>query len=546
MYESERRRSGSFRSIQSKASYQGSRKYQLSETPAREIKSTKSILPITALKVSTWYKSEAVPGEGAAVQDAREEARRQQDYSIHRASLYSPRSHLSLTLLLTYDFVFYIAYTPWEAEFISDVIPEIIISSLLCLGTILSWTAWIYSFYVQRKRRRTSVDINTLRNRSKHVSRNQMLNTIHFVFTFLVVALLIFYYSYRALHPSVVPPPATISGLFSSACKIQTSAFSSIPQLQSIILIFLPVSYQILISGQNACLPLLLWISIGITLLVCTLAFQLWSPASFLLLLILAHIGVLMFEVQSQSQATYNYFIQEMKLMEALLMDRAKETDHKNKATELQRMIGNIAHDVKSPLASLRLGLDGLMSSLIRKEYAFDMCGVSTMGAAVENVSSAPATTYSVKEEIEICHSLEHGFAFLSMTISRAMDFQRTNKGFPLIPDLTYIHLEPLISRVVDCCKSTKTGAIIHVKPLARKLQAKIYTDESWLFDNLLCLVANAVKYTEDDVVSIRIQLRNDGGQEGGDFMRFEIEDSGRASHCSLHTVFLQLLCIIC
>ena len=528
MYENERRRSGSFRSIQSKSSYKGSRKYQLDETPARDRKSTKSLLPIPAPKVSTWYKSEAVPGEGATVNDLREEARRQQDYSIHRASLYSPRSHISLTLLLTYDFVLYVAYTPWDADFISEVIPEIVISSLLCLCTILGWAAWTYSFYVQRKRRRTSVDINTLRSRSKHVSRNQILNTAHFIFTFLVVALLIFYYSYRALHPSVVPLSATISGMFSSACNSQTSALSSIPQLQSLILILLPISYQILICGQNTRPPHLLWISIGITILVCILSFQLWSPASFLLFLILGHIGVLMSEVHSQSQATYNYFIQEMELMEALLMDRAKETDHKNKATELQRMIGNIAHDVKSPLASLRLGLDGLMSSLIRKEYAFDLSGIPTTNTAEENVSSAPATTYSVKEEIEICHSLEHGFAFLSMTISRAMDFQRTNKGFALIPDLTYIHLEPLVSRVVDCCKSTKAGAIIHVKPLARRLQAKVYTDESWLFDNLLCLVANAVKYTEDDVVSIRIQLRTEGGQDGQDFLRFEIEDSGR------------------
>ena len=288
---------------------------------------------------------------------------------------------------------------------------------------------------------------------------------------------------------------------------------SSLPPLQSTLLVLLPLSYQVFLNGWNGRVLLFLWTVSFLTVLLSILAMNRYSSASFMILAIAILVGIVMTEIRRQQSDCFEYFISEMKLMEDMLLSKFKVEDERNKSLEMRRMIGNIAHDVKSPLSSLRLGLDSLLSNLIRKEYSMDVGGTDS-------------SILSLKEEIEICRELEATFAFMSMTIGRACDFERTNKGFALSPDLQYTHLDPIVTRVLNCCHGMKNNVEIKVAPISRIMNAKFYTDESWLFDNLLCLVSNAVKFTDNDTVQVRFSLRLDP-VANKQMLRVEVEDAG-------------------
>ena len=365
----------------------------------------------------------------------------------------------------------------------------------------------MFNMITHRRLRRTSVDINTYREKLRHSPWQTTAINLTFILSSLATcAVITVWFAYLGCCERWAADVSTV------LCNSGYEG-GSLPPMQAVILALLPLSYQIFLNGSNWRILLFLWSISFLTILLSIFALGQYTSASFMLVCIVLVIGVLMAEIRRQQHDCFEYFISEMRLMEDLLLSKFKVEDERNRSLELRKMIGNIAHDVKSPLSSLRLGLDSLLSSLIRKEYSMDIAG-------------SDSATCSVKEEIEICRELESTFAFMSMTIGRACDFERTNKGFSLSPDLQYVHLDPIVTRLLNCCHGMKNNVDIKVAPISRMMNAKFYTDESWLFDNLLCLVSNAVKFTDNDTVHVRFTLKRDPVANKL-MLRTEVEDAG-------------------
>jgi CheY-like chemotaxis protein/signal transduction histidine kinase len=103
-------------------------------------------------------------------------------------------------------------------------------------------------------------------------------------------------------------------------------------------------------------------------------------------------------------------------------------------------------------------------------------------------------------------NSLVATYQILLMTINRCTDYTKTSHGIPLIPTLENMHLLETVTAPVACIKDLQSR--ITVELLVEKgISEFIITDRQWLQDNLLCLVSNGVKYSEDGNIKVRVLL---------------------------------------
>jgi signal transduction histidine kinase/CheY-like chemotaxis protein len=170
------------------------------------------------------------------------------------------------------------------------------------------------------------------------------------------------------------------------------------------------------------------------------------------------------------------------------------------KGEELRYLIGNVAHDLKSPLHGFTLELD-----LLRHRFELSQDSLS----------------------LESIASLRRISSFLLMTINRAIDFSKVSSGMLLVPSLETIDINDTMSWVVKCV-SPLNELPIKVEPLPDSMCANLITDRHWFMENLLCLVSNAQKFTGDGGITVRCGLESgpkaeeeDGGTGGGSIVNW-------------------------
>ena len=147
---------------------------------------------------------------------------------------------------------------------------------------------------------------------------------------------------------------------------------------------------------------------------------------------------------------------------------------------ELRSLIGNIAHDLKTPLQAFLYELDGL----------------------VECRDDA--------NRIETVDSLRGVCSFMTMMINRSIDFTKISSGFALIPSYESIHLLESIDWVLGCVgkgRVRESSVNLSVDPLPIEVHGWVITDKQWLLENLLCLTSNAVKFVLDGSITVRVLL---------------------------------------
>jgi CheY-like chemotaxis protein/signal transduction histidine kinase len=103
-------------------------------------------------------------------------------------------------------------------------------------------------------------------------------------------------------------------------------------------------------------------------------------------------------------------------------------------------------------------------------------------------------------------NSLVATYQILLMTINRCTDYTKTSHGIPLIPTLENIHLLETVTAPVACIKDLQNRITVELF-VEKGISEFIITDRQWLQDNLLCLVSNGVKYSEDGNIKVRVLL---------------------------------------
>ena len=166
---------------------------------------------------------------------------------------------------------------------------------------------------------------------------------------------------------------------------------------------------------------------------------------------------------------------------------------------QMRSLMGNVAHDLKTPLHSIQAEIDMLRvyCSSIPLKTRLEIASVSTCIPAKD-----------IKYLDTIFASLDSTCRFMTMAINRSQDYMKASSNIALVPCMGTFHIIVSLTIATSCINNLYSGtrrAIIH--PFSTEICPYIISDKHWLIENVLCLLSNAMKYSDDGDADVYIEL---------------------------------------
>lgn len=182
-------------------------------------------------------------------------------------------------------------------------------------------------------------------------------------------------------------------------------------------------------------------------------------------------------------------------LLEAIAAER-DEQQRESFALDLKHAIANVAHDLKTPLSSFINGVD------ILENLWNDMLSSST---------SQVVFLSSFRRQFEDClKNIKSTNIFMMMAINRCIDSTKGSSGMKLIAKNESIDLVESLRLPLSIMATVQSKIKLRLildESVENQVATHIITDKQWLQENLLCLLSNAVKYSNKGLVTLRVSL---------------------------------------
>ena len=165
---------------------------------------------------------------------------------------------------------------------------------------------------------------------------------------------------------------------------------------------------------------------------------------------------------------------------------------------QLRSISVNVAHDLKSPLHTLLIGLESMRT-----------------GNDLNSHMRQP-------QNEEMLDTLNSACAFMTSAISRTIEFSKTSSGMSLTPSNTSFNLQAALDnpmKWMNAMLPPDGKKSILLDPIPEEISILI-TDKHWAEENLLCLLSNAVKYSNKGVIRAVVALK-------GGMVSVTVEDNG-------------------
>jgi signal transduction histidine kinase len=180
----------------------------------------------------------------------------------------------------------------------------------------------------------------------------------------------------------------------------------------------------------------------------------------------------------------------ELELMSIQTEEEKRLYDKEREA--LTSLIGNVAHDLKTPLQSFTMNLELLKTCLAKDP------GVLPPITSADRDDEHP---------LIILLSLNSACDFMKMAIIRSIDFAKSSSNIALVPAMETFNISEALSMPVDVIRHLQSNIEIVVKPLPLNFCEDMISDKHWFSENVLCLLSNAVKYSDGGTVTVSIEL---------------------------------------
>ena len=186
----------------------------------------------------------------------------------------------------------------------------------------------------------------------------------------------------------------------------------------------------------------------------------------------------------------------ELEIVEVSAENERKLREKEN--FQLRSLMGNVAHDLKTPLHSIEADLEVL--------NVF----ISKIPKHLLEKTTAEFQSKAVGESFDphsVFDSLSATCKFMEMAINRSQDFMKASNNIALVPVMETFELKTALAMSVTCINHLQSARAITLHPYDSSICSHLISDKHWLIENSLCLLSNAMKYSDDGVVDIRIAL---------------------------------------
>eukprot|EP00603_Paraphysomonas_imperforata_P008593 CAMPEP_0114426426 /NCGR_PEP_ID=MMETSP0103-20121206/7794_1 /TAXON_ID=37642 ORGANISM="Paraphysomonas imperforata, Strain PA2" /NCGR_SAMPLE_ID=MMETSP0103 /ASSEMBLY_ACC=CAM_ASM_000201 /LENGTH=606 /DNA_ID=CAMNT_0001595391 /DNA_START=421 /DNA_END=2241 /DNA_ORIENTATION=- len=220
------------------------------------------------------------------------------------------------------------------------------------------------------------------------------------------------------------------------------------------------VGANIIFSVHSTWSAAIVWFTHSAVLLYTTVGS---SPVQYLHAFILCLIvAIVSFMAEVHQLESYKSYVDKHNLMVQLA----------HKTEEMRALIGNVAHDLKTPLQAF----------------------VSEL----ESISDDDADTRD---------SLRGISDFMLMMINRSIEFTKVQSGHRLKPSMESVNISSCVDWVVTTISHSGKAENVTIST-EYDLQGAaewVITDKHWLLENLLCYMSNAVKFVSDGSITIKV-----------------------------------------
>jgi CheY-like chemotaxis protein len=123
--------------------------------------------------------------------------------------------------------------------------------------------------------------------------------------------------------------------------------------------------------------------------------------------------------------------------------------------------------------------------------------------------------------------------SFMTMCINRCLDYTKASKGVKLVPKPETVNLQEVLDFPINIMRDVQTQLPITLAPVPAEICSHIITDKQWLMENVLCLLSNAVRYSQAGSVEVRVifqegRVKSSDDQAGlTPSIRLEVWDTG-------------------
>ena len=297
--------------------------------------------------------------------------------------------------------------------------------------------------------------------------------------------------------------------VWKTQCCNPVADLKSIPTDQVILLYLIPLVLQNVLRGISIQALVFCYI---LSLLFVILAIahvgsliEIWTimhSLTFLILVLMGERSMRVTFIHGQAMLTV---VQLNAKKEMELLELSTENDRKLKEKEfsqLRSLMGNVAHDLKTPLHSIEADLEVLRLYITKVSK-------SILDAVSANfiVGNDSCNSFHLDSVFE---SLSSTCKFMSMAINRSQDFMKASNNIALVPALETFDIVSILATSVSCMKHVQSARTIIAHPIDTAINSHLISDRHWLSENILCLLSNALKYSDDGDVDLRIKLVNE------------------------------------
>ena len=222
---------------------------------------------------------------------------------------------------------------------------------------------------------------------------------------------------------------------------------------------------------------------------------------------------IVLYANENQLLLYYVGLLQQKRFLRDSLDNNSQKKAAEEHTKEIQYLIANTAHDLKTPLQVLEMGSDDIRKRL---EALPVVIGESALPLLSKSGTGKESENYLLFEEeraaiLETAETVASTVVFMSMTINRVLDFSKVTHNIKLVPSYETISLSVVMAWPASILRSLQGRVSIINDIVPSNISCHIITDKGWLTENLLCLVSNAIKYTSVGSVSVRCYLMENG-----------------------------------
>lgn len=309
-----------------------------------------------------------------------------------------------------------------------------------------------------------------------------------------------------------------LARVYSGVCEEGTSMFksqycnpvaasNSIPHDQVLLLYSIPIVCQCLFRGISVEAIVTSWIATIFFVLFALIEVRGWLQIWTLLY------SIIFMNISYEMERSYRVlYVQRMKVeYSTKVTERHKQNILKNSLSievelrerehlQLRSLMGNVAHDLKTPLHSLEADLEVLNVFISQ---------IPSNLLELVSVDFQMKCGGDIIDPQSILQSLNSTCKFMEMAINRSQDFMRASNNIPLVPTIETLDLKAAIDMSVACINQLQTVRPIIAHPLEIGICSHIISDKHWLSENVLCLLSNAIKFGGTGDVHVRVQVMN-------------------------------------